>query len=239
LRASASASPCASRICASARPRARSAPALRFSLGLRDRRRRETPGALPVGDRREPHALGFCFGFDSLPLRRGNRLDLVTLGIGLPANRRIQLLLPANDLLLLHRDLHRLALKVVGHLGFGLLPVRNALLLGNRLGRDEIGDLRRSSRGRVGFQLAAFTIGVGFCDGRIPLGFRFLGQLLRLRLPFARLAFGVGGGDGGFLGGHCLGDRGRPLHFGNARLAERLEVAVLVADVANGERVDA
>jgi hypothetical protein len=40
------------------------------------------------------------------------------------------------------------------------------------------------------------------------------------------------GGDGGLLGGDRLGDGGRALDLGDPRLAQGVQVAVLVADVA-------
>ena len=91
----------------------------------------------------------------------------------------------------------------------------------------------------VGLLLAAHAVGVGLGDRGVALGLGLLGQPLRLGLALARLALGVGLGDGGLLGGDRLGDGRRALDLGDARLAQRLEVAVLVADVADGEGVDA
>ncbi len=174
----------------------------------------------------------------SLQVRRGEGLDLVPLGVGLPADGRVELFLPAEDLLLLDPDLDRLLLQLVRHVGVGLLQVRFALLFGDGLRRLEVRDLGRPPRGRLRFRLAPVLVRLCFSDRGVALGLGLLRELLRFRLPFPRLALRIGLRDHRLLGRDGFGDGRGALYFRDARFSEGLEIAVLVADIADGEGVD-
>jgi len=152
-----------------------------------------------LGDGGEARPLGLRRRLHPLPFGRGQGLDLVALGVGLPPYGGVELLFLPFDLLLLDLDLDGLFLQLVGHLGLGSLAVGDRLLLGDGLGGLRVGDLRRPVRRGVGLLLAARLLGVGLGHRRVALGLGFLRQALRLRLLLAGLALGVGLGDRRFL----------------------------------------
>ena len=238
--ASASARPCAF----APRPRRGPGPARigpRPALGLHGLPRPRSPRAFsPSATAVSRVLLGLGLGLDLHAVGGGDRLHLVALGVGLALDRGVELLLPAADLLLLDLDLHRLLLELEGHLGLGPLAVRDRLLLGDRL----LGLVSSRSRRRGG-PWRPPPSGAAPCRRsprprprrawpRPPAPAAWA-SAWRWRVSRSASACAIDG----LLGGHGLGDRGRALDLGDPRLAERLEVAVLVADVADREGVDA
>ena len=211
----------------------------RDALRLGHGRRRHPPCFLALRDHLESRPLGSRLGLDARTGRSRQRLRLVALRVGLPPDRRVQLLFLSLDLLLLNLDLHRLLLELVGHFGLGALPVRDALLLGDGLLCLEVRDLGCTVRSRVRFALAPLLVGRGLGHEGVTTRLGFLRELERLGLSLARFTLGIGLCDGRLLQRNGLRDRRRPLHLGDAWLAERFEIAVLVADVPNREGVDA
>ena len=176
--------------------------------------------------------LGFGHGPHLLP--GGDRLQAVALGLGGALHARLELALAALDLLLLDLDLLgalddldlqllfadvlpglRL-LQGVGEFGLGLARVR--LLLVARLLDAEV------------------PLGGGDAGLRLEPG-RFL-VAVGLRGHDGGVALGLGAADGGVARRLRLADLGVARDFRRALAAQRVEVALVVADVADGEAHD-
>ena len=215
--ASAVALPCASMTAAWARPRA-----LFASASARPVAFTTSAPAKPVALVAEaaPAASVSSWNF----LRVGQRLDLVTFGVGGFLHGGFEFALLAQNFLLLQFDLllllhdadldflglHQLAglefLQIIRQVGLRLLHVHGRLIL-----RD-----------------VGLVIALRLGDFRVGQELRLLAGLIRLR-----------GADDGIAISFGLRDDGVAFDLGDARFAQGVEIALRVADVADGEADDA
>ena len=150
----------------------------------------------------------------------GQRFDLVTLGVGRLLHVGLEFLLPALDFLLLQLDLLLLLDDVdLDFLGLDELAGLEFLQIVSEVGLGFLLIHRRLVLGDVGLIIA---LGLGDLGVGDELG--FLAGLGGLR-----------GLDHGVAVGFGLGDDGVAFDLGDARLAQGVEVALAVANVADGE----
>ena len=165
---------------------------------------------------------GFCFELEFGGV--GQSLDPVTFGIGRLLHVGFQFALFAQDFLLLQLDL--------------LLFVNDTDL--HLLGLDQLAGLeflQIVSQVRLRFLLIDGGLEAGDVGLVIALRSRDLGVGEEFRLLSGLR--GLRRADHGVAVGFGLGDDGVALDLGDARFAEGVEVALAVADVADGETDDA
>ena len=167
------------------------------------------------------HALGLGERLESFGFGQG--LDPVFLRLSRLLHRRLQLLLPSQDFLLLHLD----ALLFLNHLNLDFLGPH--LLVGDIL-------LKRVSQFGLGLLAVCLHIVFGFLD--LVLLLRFSDSGLSLILGGFPLLAGAGRRDGCIPRGLGLADFRVPLHLGGTLATQCVQVALVVADILDGEGDD-